>query len=45
MHFHIRSTDDNQRADELLDYVIESDLELLNEGTEPTFITVNYVYS
>lgn len=35
------STDDNQKEEELLEYFLETNLELLDECTEPTFITIN----
>lgn len=33
--------DGNQRGEELLEYILAKDFEMLNEGTESTFVTAN----
>ncbi|XP_043474384.1 uncharacterized protein LOC122506334 [Leptopilina heterotoma] len=35
------STDNNDRGRRLLDFLIDTNLEILNQGNEPTFVTVN----
>lgn len=35
------SSDTNQRGIELVEFLASTDLEILNQGTEPTFVTVN----
>ena len=35
------SSNDNDRGESLLSFILEEDLHIVNEGTEPTFVTVN----
>ncbi|XP_043485244.1 uncharacterized protein LOC122513075 [Leptopilina heterotoma] len=37
----VESTDINDRGRRLLDFLLDTDLDILNQGNEPTFVTVN----